>query len=204
MIKYDMDFFTENGFVKTNPYDVGNNGILFRAYLDHLDYKDDKLNIGYMNFVKSPTHENYYYGNYPEHTEHFSIDNMTGLYGERMYYGLDISDLPVFKWNNRIWWHPNGWAVFLSAKYPITKPLFFPILLVMALITTKRDLTSTTGRLLWFLRMNMLGYKNTLKWLNRQGGCFKFAFQYYFEVNHPENINHPIYKQAEIYFKDWK
>jgi len=201
------EYVTPHGFVKTHKDDNGNNGILFRAYLDYLGFKNPMLHPRYIDYVRSPDgvkYPNYFYGNYPEHTTHFSVDNMTGLYAAYIFQGKKVDDLPVFRWNDRIWWHPNGWAVFLSARYPILKPVFFPLLYVMARISFNREMTDTTGRLLWWLRFRMLGYDKILRHLNKKGGLFPWSFEYYFVGNPnlpPSNNNHPIPLTSKEYFK---
>lgn len=183
------NFFDFNGWLQPNYWDRGNNGILFLAYLKYLKDNDSVRFSDIAPAYDSERGRGYYMANPPEQTEHFSIDNMTGLYAlillliKKYKKNNDVEnltlakkhlkELPIFLWNHKprkgrdIWFHPNGWALFLSIKYPLLKFLLYPLIMLMAywsIVTAKYD--DTTGFNLWYLRLKMLGYNRTLERLD--------------------------------------
>jgi hypothetical protein len=156
-----MSFITESCLVKTNREDDGNNGILFKAYLDYWRKERNRLmskqvaNKAAQSQYDLST-KNWFNANPPEKAPRYSVDNMTGLYAIKMLHGESLKGLPIFKWNDRIWWHPNGWMIFLAAKFCPLKYVFLPFLLAMAIYSCARPKEVTTGKNLWWLRFKML------------------------------------------------
>lgn len=154
------------GLVHPEKNKPSENGILFRAQLDLLCKMQSKEYYPgwdaaiYHTIVRA----NRYQANPPENGDHFSRDNLTGLYAMHAIHGKALRGLAVFKWNDRIWWHPNGWAVYLSYRSKFWAFVLYPIIIAMAFTSLVRgDKEKTSGRCLWFLTLMTLG-KNYM-WL---------------------------------------
>ncbi len=176
-------FHADTYLVSPNLHDRGENGILFRAYLEAWYAKLCKIpssqfskELGQFLFVTrlssvmssvSQQKINYFRANPPEDTTHFSVDNMTGLYYMSQPYHNFVDKLPVLYWNGRFHWHPNGWMTFLSAKHGFFKYLFAPFLSAMSAYSfLVGPASDTSGRDLWWLRFQMLGMRRTEAWAN--------------------------------------
>ena len=164
-------FIDENGLVRPNLWNRGENGIYFRAQLDlwaNFNGNVEKYGKHHeaIHATFDPTKENFFRANPPETTDHFSIDNMLGLYVMCHLHQPDrVASLPVFYWNDRWNFHPNTWMVFLALKYPILKHVFAPFLWIMATYSGMSPCSDTTGFNLWWTRLVLLDMGHTLHWL---------------------------------------
>jgi len=155
-----MSYFDRSGLVRMERGVDTENGILFLAYylklkllvgrhpID-LQAKDGINATMWMNWKKDET---WYQANPPQRGDHFSRDNMWGLYFLYKQLCGHVDSLPVFKWNDRVWWHPNGWAVFLSMRNWFYRTIFFFLVLGMRKFSewTRKE-GETSGALLWWL-----------------------------------------------------
>lgn len=218
---YSKDpFFDAYGLVKPRLADRGENGILFRAYLDALSTKhgviyDNPLKAFWSNFDTRV----HFSANPPEYASRYSIDNMTALY--YLAWANDrklLRELPIFYWNDKIWAHPNGFMVFLSVRIPMLKPVFWPFIFIMALYSALRPHNETSGKLLWWLRLHMLEMHKTLRFMEkviRRGlekedistthSPYGFCFLYYFTnglnpdwLSDGTQMRHPIIRYMNL------
>lgn len=170
-------YLDSHGLMRMHPLIPSENGILFRAYYDFWESMEfiaeyGKVKIGRggmyhetasghtainMSFYQENLKEIYFRANPPERGNHFSRDNMWGLYCMHLMYGKPINWLPIFKWNHSkkerkrtVWWHPNGWMVFLSLRSRFWKVIFFLPLLLMRTFSFFDNLDEdSSGACLW-------------------------------------------------------
>lgn len=204
------DFYNVAG-ISASRTDKSNNSILFLAYNNFLngEYDDSVLNA----IFNSTTNIKGWYDATPflgpknstEAIGRFSIDNMTALYylTKKHSYRRTMKPLPIFHWNGRTWWHPNGWIIFLCTKYPVLKyfPPFYLMIVTMMLWAATREKTRTTGFLLWAIRLEMLNmpwhfeiFEALIPWKKIEN-----AFIYYHTMGYTntDNLdNHPNVKAA--------
>ena len=208
------DFYNVAG-ISSSRTDKSNNSILFLAYNVYLKQQHPpSLEARRYNAIKKTTYTKIrgYYDATPFQLPKdtmadiggFSIDNMTALY----YHGANawpalLKKLPIFHWNGRTWWHPNGWTIFLCTKYPVLKyfPPFYIMIVTMMLWAATREKTRTTGFLLWAIRLEMLNmpwhfeiFEALIPWKKIEN-----AFIYYHTMGYTntDNLdNHPNVKAA--------
>ena len=215
---FNNQFIDEYGLLHPKKGVPSENGILFRAHLDLLCVMQSKNfylgwqeAIGHTSYKKIGTNKIWYQANPPQKGPHFSRDNMIGLYAMHVIHGISVGPLPIFRWNNRTWLHPNGWAVFLSYKRPWLKKLLYPLVYLMAwysLMHGKKE--DTSGVLLWFLALSTLGstYARLLdradkkRYFELNGeSLFFWSYEYYFSCAYTfNNWDNPIYKEIKGVF----
>lgn len=152
------NYFNEYGLMRMHlNYEV-ENGLLFRfRYESYYAYWSDQ-NLAYESKVSAhwaiinsmepvgeevPPNYKKFSANPPESTQHFSRDNMYGLYGLcYMYTPIFLKELPLMWWNNRKgtdkitpWLHFNGFSVFMSLKSKVWAYFWFPIVFIMMLFS---------------------------------------------------------------------
>lgn len=177
-----MSYFDQYGYMRNHKDIPVENGILFRARLEvYFAYWCSRFPPYPVDVPVKETIENAilgggwdrYISNPPEVPQHFSRDNMYGLYILAfMFWPGIIKKLPLAKWNNRkgtdkltIWWHPNGWMVFLALKYKwAANLLYLPILLMIkySFWDLKRNPGDTSGACLWFDMIPILAKQSPL------------------------------------------
>lgn len=147
-----MEFWQPSGGLQMHPLHPAENEPLFRFYFNFWRAMNDRPLKG----GAKPFHDetNYSPGHFqakiPEKGSHFSRDNMWAIYMDRILNGLPIDDLPIFRWNNRTWWHPNGWAVHLALKYTFFKVVFSPLIVLMFCWSYVFDTDEkSSGQCLW-------------------------------------------------------
>jgi len=196
------------------------NGILFRAMLDNWDRLND---LPYWTDWQKAIHhtivsKNRFQANPPDDGDHFSRDNMLGLYSICKIHDMKqtIKQLPLMTWNGYKWynpknWHPNTWAVFLAFKYPIFK--YNPLIYIMALFSLlATDYKNTSGKNLWFLTLTVLNIHWPLRWAEkrfRKKGLMAYAW-HLFEYSHDwyfsgekkfDNRDNPLRENVRMYYK---
>ena len=160
-----------------------------------------------------------------EEDTRFSHDSMTGLYCYRIINDLPVDDLPVFKWNGRIWMHPRDWIFYGLCRGSLMALLASPLLLPMVVHTFFKNKNDTSGKRLWFLRIKTLLLKKNnllIKLLDktiesmiylkhdeeriyndgkaRRG--FPDVFAYYFSArNSRNNLDHPIVQLIDLIYE---
>jgi len=227
-------FYPESYLVAPSLSDRGENGILFRAQVEELvDYLKEKygiqVDITFLAFLnrtrlntvaasRSVIIKGYFRANPPEDTDHFSIDNMIGLYRQSLRINKDtLKLLPIFKWNGSYNFHPHSWLVYLFVKYPFIKYLIIPYLAIlgMFLYSCYSDKYSdTSGFNLWFIRLRMMKMNKLLDFyisvrtkkmkddpnLNsvfshiEDGLVYNFAYYFTQGWENKDNMNQPIIK----------
>ena len=218
-----MSYFDKHGLVFQLRHRETENGPLFRARLEvwrrhwASTPPDDILPIHplqvVLNCVESWDNHKYM-ANPLEKTQHFSRDNMYGLY---MLASLNphssfLKKLPIMKWNNRkgtdkntIWWHPNGWAVFISLKSKPLSYVMFPLVALMVLysfVDYWRNPKDTSGACLWLDMLPLLGQQNIFwrlifKYIRKKKMLKVIElYDYYTSLGHVwDNPDHP-FRQA--------
>ena len=156
-----MSYWTEHGGLNMHPEVDSENHPLFRAYYEWWCLQNNGPACTYDTirdfFDKTNWMPQWYQANIPQAGDHFSRDNMWGIYFLRLIWQINspgLQDLPVFKWNGKFRWHPNQWAVFLSLKSKAWKFLLCPLVKGMYIYSKKkyeRDPTYTSGPCLWAL-----------------------------------------------------
>jgi hypothetical protein len=147
--------FSENGILHLAEYaltlrlitgkPVGNPKFLnavIATIVDHVDFKV---------FDPNPSDNNDEYA-------HFSHDNMTGLYCLMYLLSFPLKNLPTFKWNHRRWLHPRDILFYSIMKNPVLKFLI-PLLAIPVYFSCIAKRNRTSGKCLWFLRLNILNLK---------------------------------------------
>lgn len=200
-----MNYFDEYNLLHAKKDEVSENGILFLAeYVLLRKLQFGKLNVYDIiralqsNIVTlSPPR---YQANPPERGDHYSHDNMTGMYCLSLLTGQDlVKSLPVVRWNSRWWLHPRDIAFYLSCKYPKLFIFLAPILLLSLIVSLMKPKAHTSGRMLWFLRLNTLtikGYplaKHLLKYYikdiySKYRGLDELFSIYFPDPFHPNNV----------------
>ena len=134
------------------------NGPLFTAHVNLYKYTkpDLKAICGYSVL----TNKMYFRANRLSASDHFSHDNMTGLYSlciTGQYYTL-LNRLPTFKWNNRWWLHPRDICFYLLVrrKLCLASPLFVLVLFLASLHSFAQEKGRTSGKLMWHTRLRTL------------------------------------------------
>lgn len=191
-----MDYFDSYGLMRMNKFHPVENGILFTAYhrlfggdLDWIYFKAMKSAEPYKN-------EDHFIANPPERGERFSHDNMKAYYYLNKNIRGSVKGLPIFKWNDRIWWHPNGWAVFLGVRYKVFNKLFYPLIMFLVWFSYKfSPENDTSGKNLWVLCLNMLDYKIP-SFIDDEE--IYINFKYYITNGYSwENYDNPLYQLVE-------
>lgn len=194
-----MKYIDHYGLVRMEQYTPVENGVLFRAYLDWWKM----LNGAYDRNIAPILATKYFIGdkmyfqaNPPQKGQHFSRDNMWGLYCLYIMNGLDLNELPNFKWNNEIWWHPNGWAVFLSLKNESWKNEFDWLVRLMREYSRdqyRKNPDDTSGTCLWAMMSYFL-------WGDLPNEEDIAAFRYYVtNGGRYDNADNPILLEIELY-----
>jgi hypothetical protein len=134
------------------------NGPLFTAQVNlyHNTNPDLKAICGY-SLLKE---EMYFKANRNSSSNHFSHDNLTGLYSlciTGQYYEL-LKKLPILKWNDRWWLHPRDPLFFLLCKrrFLCLSPFFALVLFLVSLHSFAQEKGRTSGKLLWHVRLRTL------------------------------------------------
>lgn len=165
-------FWDENGLLHVKKGEYSENGILFAAHwlmlLLLLDpglktrakeffnvqesicnrcikkyWRDGKIGFWYD---PNPNDEN-------DSFCHFSHDNMTGLYSML---NCQLNNFPTLRWNHRLWLHPRD-VIFYSIMHKrIWSYFFLPLLWIMAYISCRKEREHTSGKCLWWLRLQTL------------------------------------------------
>lgn len=189
-------YIDQFGLVHDKPNDVSENGILFASYYRAIN-PNHNLGMAIIVTEYQKDGKTWYQANPPEKGEHFSHDNMLGLYAAHLFMGLDISDLPIFKWNGKVWWHPRDWLTHIALKG------YFPTLISLILIpfmlfSFRSNIDDVSGRLKWFLRSLLLEKYFKTKILSdlfianlmkQYNGSLIKLFRYYFKnEDHPANL----------------
>lgn len=191
-----MSYFDDYGLMRMNKDVPVENGILFTAY--HMMFGGD-LDWYYFLAMRSAEpyrNENHFIANPPEKGIRFSHDNMKAYYYLNLNIRGNVDDLPVFKWNDRIWWHPNGWAVFLGIKYQVFNILFYPLIMFLVWYSYKLSPPNdTSGKNLWVLCLDMLSYKIP-KFVTDDEIYENFKF-YITNGNRWKNYDNPLYELIE-------
>lgn len=128
---------------------------------------------------------------FPEQGDHLSVDVMTAYYWLHDFVDRPIDNIPLVRFNNRDWWHPNGWAVFLSMRNMWWKVFFWPLVRGMAMWSKFFNKGETTDKMLWWFRGHNL-YSD---------GEMREAVKIY--VTNDGNYNnpdHPTIAEANKYF----
>ena len=191
-----MKYFDDYGLLRMNVDVPVENGILFTAY--HALFGGD-LDWHYFKAMVSAEpyrSENHFIANPPEKGDRFSHDNYKAYWYLNLRFKRNLDDLPIFKWNNRIWWHPNGWAVFLAVKYKFCNKFFY--LLIMFLVWYSYKFSpenDTSGKNLWILCLDMLGYK-TPSFVTDEEIIKNFKY-YITNGNRWENFDNPLYELVD-------
>lgn len=213
-------YITENGLVMVQKGIKTENGILFRAILDNwfrITKDEYYLPLWKQAISSTMIKKGQFQANPPEQGEHFSRDNMLGLYCLCRIHGLEktIKTLPLLIWNKQKWynpknWHPNKWAVFLAFKYSIFK--YNPLIYIMALFSVlDSDFKKTSGPNLWFLTLTVLKIEWPLIWAQKKYGKnkpttmfkkFEFSHYYYFSGAYKfENHDNIIIEKVREYYE---
>jgi len=218
-----MKFFDSQGYLHHTTALESENGILFAAefylltFLLKNDLKGAWVPVG--NCLKyspngfwydpNPSHKN-------NHNAHFSHDNMTGLYVLCFLLGFKnskiLKTLPTLKWNNRYWLHPRDIIFYSILKEKKWSYIGMPLLFIMSLISCLRKPANTSGKILWWIRIQTLRMhpSNLIKsiankmllimefclTLNHGSAPMKSVFKTYFTVTH-----HPIRRLIFEYYK---
>lgn len=145
--------------------------------------------------------------------KHFSHDNMTGLYCMREL-GLDRKldfELPVYKWNNRIWLHPRDLIFYAALNRNFLGLLLIPLLLIISIHSLLKPREVTSGKCLWFLRFGTLALSGNY-YLQLVGKAGIILLDTLLRARHGrlpltdvfgiyyKDVNHPIRKEIEVYY----
>ena len=197
-------FFDKFGLLHTHRGVYSENGPLFTAHYLMLNTMLKTGKYGSLKpiiairertwFNPNPSHDN-------DENCHFSHDNMTGLYSMCATLGVDYS-LPTMKWNNRYWLHPRDTIYYNILKGRKLFYLGLPLLYIMARISCSAPEGETSGKCMWWLRLNTLIEmkihrskilqafgRYTLKKVNED---WSDVFSIYFAVE-----DHPLHKLME-------
>ena len=186
------EYFDEYGQLQIQKGVRNENHVWFRAQFEALNkelqlYKYDEIPPYFLHkltYVNNKDGEDWFRNYIGEHGEHFSLDEMFGLYllyktrGMKYYYVNDYGrhkKLPISHWNGEWHLHPNTWMVHLCLHYPILKILFMPFIFLMALVSASRDSSKTSTKILWYWRLRALGFETEFFWLDMNE-----IYQYYF------------------------
>lgn len=158
--QFENPYFDSHGLVTMQKSIRVENGILFLAYWAKLRKLNKALTKDEIHIIKDSLRHSIYFekgkmrfqANPPERGSHYSRDNMWGLYYLWDLVGWDVYELPVYRWNSRQWYHPNGWAMHLYKRGFPYNVLMWPLLQGMK---SYSDWTQkpgeTSGDLLWWL-----------------------------------------------------
>lgn len=205
-----MPYIDEYQLVHPRKDTVSENGILFRSVYSTFVllngrmnmYEQLDLNLAIMSTVVK---EGRYQANPPQNGDHFSLDNMLGLYVCHILAEQSLKDLPIAYWNDRWHLHPNTWMVHLALKSWFFLFLFYVPLLLMATYSLYfREYHETTGRQLWFIRLLHL---KRFKWFLKLYGAEKFKsalFYYWSNGFNYKNDDHPIYDEFGAWDGEFK
>lgn len=198
-----MSYFTKYGLLRMNKDIPVENGILFTAYHTMfsklvwgvVEPKRINMAVAYTFSHK----KSFFRANPPEDTDHFSHDNMKGLY--YLVKKDERKHLPIIHWNDGYWLHPNGWSVFLATRNRVFNTLFYPLIAFLVwyswAFSPKED---TSGKILWFLCCDMLEYNSLKAFALRKGVIY--AFKHYITNGfNPEweNEDNPLYMLVSKY-----
>lgn len=204
-----MSYFNDYGLLNLIRNEPTENGILFLAYylklkkLNHrLSANDQGLALRAINntiYWQWERVEDFYQANPPDKGLHFSRDNMYGLYFLHTIAGWSTWDLPNLKWNDRYWYHPNGWAVFLGLKSIFFRVIFFPLVVIMISFSKasreykwwKKKENHTSGALLWWL---MYG--------DEKDDMLKDFTYYVTDKNTKDNLDNPMLMEARLLWEN--
>ncbi len=197
-----INYFDQYGNMRMHHKIEVENGIKFRARYEIYYAYWSSLNGPYVCSISAKTaisaatdfyksfESKRYIANPPNQTDHFSRDNMNGLYEMIFIYRPGyLEKLPLVFWNNRKgteeitpWRHPNGINYYLSLRSKFLSWLCFPALFIMmaySFYDTWKNPTDTSGTCLWFDALPLLAKQNIIwSWIYR-----------YMKSNHMDWIN---------------
>lgn len=210
------NFFDRYGLLHVEQGHPSENGVLFAAeYFFTEKLISGRVSIPYVRRVIKSSIVSLepfrFQANPPQNGDHFSHDNLTGLYACAALLGsFRDSGLPVMRWNSRTWWHPRDILFYSLMKEYKWTLLFFPLICLFlsgsALVSCLKERANTSGKLLWWLRVQMMivhpwwivrTYGNCMKKIiikcvERNHGVFGYADVagiYFKNINHPIRIN---------------
>lgn len=132
-------------------------------------------------------------------TNHFSHDNMTGLYCLKEL-GFHNMELPIIRWNSRgdkYWLHPRDILFYSILKYKILSPLAM-FLIPISIVSYIEEQGRTSGKCMWFTRFGTMTLsKNPI--LSAFG---KLGFHIGNFLMKKQHGDKPFQDAFEIYFKN--
>lgn len=164
-----MSFWDNEGLLHVEPNQDSENGILFATEF-HLSEKllGNKLDSAKISIAINRTERIGWFDPLPSGDNqpwcHFSHDNMTALYCLRFLHGYSVQRLPIIEWNNNkdlerinnYWLHPRDILFYLIMKEKKWSYIGIILLGIMSLITCSAKRERTSGKCLWWMRLNIL------------------------------------------------
>jgi hypothetical protein len=220
-----LSFFDDNGLLHVEPDTPSENGILFLAELTLLKIANgfepdiERISKAILSTITADPREHWFSSN-PDmegsSLSGFSHDNMTGLYC-LLYImeGVDMSKLPIMKWNNRYWLHPRDiiYYLLLRIKFNPLRAILTCLLLPFMVHSCLRPREETSGKCLWLLRLVTINLEFNNKWTYYPSTALLFIANTLLSIKHGDehwidilyiyfkNTNHPIREQVrEIYY----
>lgn len=150
-------YWDENGLLHVKRGEYSENGVLFAAHCSML-----KMLTGQAWYYKIPTNvvrSGWFDPNPADNNDinsHFSHDNMTGLYATFQMIYRNTKDLPVCRWNNRFWLHPRDLLFYSLMHNKVWSVAGLPFLFLAAWLSARKPRESTSGKCLWWLRLQTL------------------------------------------------
>ena len=139
---------SENGPLFTATY------ILFKLLYNNCYNPSRDFTPGYVYNVGTRQ----YHADPSTNGEHFSHDNMTGLYiWTYLTYFSSLKHLPTIKWNGRYWLHPRDAIFYGCMKGSVLASLLALVLYpLMILYSFSKPREITSGKCLWILRLTAM------------------------------------------------
>ena len=156
----ELDSYWYKGALHVRKSEVSENGPLFTAeyyMLQHLLGKS----VLQQNILKAimDTHregDENYLSHTRATTNHFSHDNMTGLYSLLLMAGGSVEGMPILKWNDRWWLHPRDTIFYSLMQEKKWSLVLLPLLYLVSIVSCSSERNRTSGKMLWWLRLHML------------------------------------------------
>lgn len=149
-------YFDENGLLHVKKGEYSENGVLFLAEYELLRRLNGKKPLDLQATIAKIEKDDFFDPNPTDNNHsdcHFSHDNMTGLYLLNLLQGNNISHLPTIRWNKRNWLHPRDIIMYNHLKTGFFLAIFISI---AAIISAMADKSKTSGKILAFVRLQML------------------------------------------------
>ena len=157
----ELDSYWYKDALHVRKNEVSENGPLFTAeyhMIQHLLGKSPDKNRLISAIVDTGTKEDpeTYLSHTRATTNHFSHDNMTGLYVLLLMAGMSVKGMPISKWNDRWWLHPRDLIFYSLMQEKKWSLVLLPLLYLVSIVSCSSERSRTSGKMLWWLRLHVL------------------------------------------------